>query len=694
MDLGLSSDEVGNPLTGVAVAFEEERDSHSEGGSSRAGAKGGNKKHRAKSFVSRHVHHHSKLHGHTDAVQAHHFNHPEPTSTRPTKGAHLKHHFRKISAAGTHSSLRAVTKAELTKAGVEVEDMDLVLDSPEMAKLREAFGESHVPSLRMLLHLAKSMRKKQTLESKVLPEMIKADAGTSDSPADSHTFGPTSIGQKLFDWTSDDNEIPLWLMAEERNSTARRRIQDTILLDPDCGLRQTWDVAQLCLLLFLAFDLPYKVGFNIEQPPLHSFGFYVVVATDAFFVFDIVLSFITCYYNEEGLLVAENRKLIARYVQGWFFLDLVSVIPLNYFAYLSIWETEIDSWNPQTLKVVKLLRLIKLLRLARLQRLIKKYENHFFVFFNRLKEVNLVLGIFAVGHWVACLWNFVGYTIDDDGNAEGWVAGVLSYRWPNANQSDAVSAAAIPAAELYLLNYFAAIYSLIAGGVPFTTNTATNAEFIFSCIAIVAGGFVYANIVGNITELNRKSNMENDIKASAVARAIATCRTAGADSFLRHRIMEQIRYDIDNSPDPNYITTFLNSMTGDLEMTFAQQLNWVPKMISGMPQFGLLHCIPFMTVLDNRSKILICSKLVFCTFKRFDHTSIRSNESGAGRRITVEGQPGSDMYIVISGRIAVVQDHQVLGYLEKKGFFCENSNPAVATHRQLRPAAAADTLCS
>jgi CRP-like cAMP-binding protein len=122
-------------------------------------------------------------------------------------------------------------------------------------------------------------------------------------------------------------------------------------------------------------------------------------------------------------------------------------------------------------------------------------------------------------------------------------------------------------------------------------------------------------------------------------------------------------------------------------MTFAQQLNWVPKMISGMPQFGLLHCIPFMTVLDNRSKILICSKLVFCTFKRFDHTSIRSNESGAGRRITVEGQPGSDMYIVISGRIAVVQDHQVLGYLEKKGFFCENSilqSPRIGSYGQLQ----------
>ena len=86
--------------------------------------------------------------------------------------------------------------------------------------------------------------------------------------------------------------------------------------------------------------------------------------------------------------------------------------------------------------------------------------------------------------------------------------------------------------------------------------------------------------------------------------------------------------------------------------------------------------IPFFTTLDYRSKIMICSKLVLCSYKPYDIKSIDSDESGAGACITIEGQRGADMYIVISGRVAAVQDHEVLGYLEQRGFFCENCTNA------------------
>ena len=56
--------------------------------------------------------------------------------------------------------------------------------------------------------------------------------------------------------------------------------------------------------------------------------------------------------------------------------------------------------------------------------------------------------------------------------------------------------------------------------------------------------------------------------------------------------------------------------------------------------------IPFFTMLDHRSKIMICSKLVFCSYKPYDITSIDSDESGAGACITIEGQRGADMYLL------------------------------------------------
>ena len=547
---------------------------------------------RAKGFVKRHVHHHHHLHKHTDALEAHQFNH-ELEENSAGASAHIRHHFMKVGKASVHSSMREATEAELIKAGVDRKDIENVLDSPEMEKLREAFGENHVPSTRMLLHLAKAQRKKDRDDS-VAPEMIaagsepagsdpaestgeSAESESAESAAVSHTIGASSVGQKLFEWTSGDSDIPLWLMAEERNSTARRRIQKTILLDPDCGLCQAWDATQFVLLVYLAFDLPYRVGFNVGLPRLYSPDFWLGAAVDAFFVFDILLSFITCFYNPDGLLVAEPRKIMIRYAKSWFLIDFVSILPLNYLEYLEMMDELEQTVNPQALKLVKLLRLIKLLRLARLHRLLKKYESKFFVFFQRMKAANLVLGILAVGHWTACLWNYVGSTVDEVGNPVGWVADVIAHRLGETNQSGTTT---LPPDEIYVLSYFAAIYSLIAGGVPFTTTTASQSEFVFSCVAIIGGGFVYANVVGNITELNRKNNMEADIKANAVARSMAMCRATGMDSFLRKKIMEQIRFDIDNAPDREYVTDFMDAMPSNLEVAFAQHLGWVPKMVS------------------------------------------------------------------------------------------------------------------
>ena len=69
------------------------------------------------------------------------------------------------------------------------------------------------------------------------------------------------------------------------------------------------------LLLYLAFVLPYNVGFAIPSPPLYSAAFWFVVATDGYFAFDILFSFITCYYDADGVLVAERRRIFARYVR-------------------------------------------------------------------------------------------------------------------------------------------------------------------------------------------------------------------------------------------------------------------------------------------------------------------------------------------------------------------------------------------
>ena len=50
---------------------------------------------------------------------------------------------------------------------------------------------------------------------------------------------------------------------------------------------------------------------------------------DILFALDILIIFNTAFYNDDVDLV-ENRKDIAQsYIKGWFWIDLISIIPFN-----------------------------------------------------------------------------------------------------------------------------------------------------------------------------------------------------------------------------------------------------------------------------------------------------------------------------------------------------------------------------
>jgi hypothetical protein len=95
----------------------------------------------------------------------------------------------------------------------------------------------------------------------------------------------------------------------------------------------------------------------------------------------------------------------------------------------------------------------------------------------------------------------------------------------------------------------------------------------------------------------------------------------------------------------------------------------VPKIAHGMPAYGMLHKVPFFTSLDVRSKIMICSKMTIVTYQPYD---FRSDDAEKARCfITTEGRPCSDMFIVLEGKVAVVENHRPSGYLDKHHFFGE-----------------------
>ena len=612
--------------------------------------------------------------------------------------------------ARTHISIRRPTNDEFKRSGVTEEEFDDLIASEQMVRLTEVFGEAHIPSSNMLLHIAAN----RVETGSVVPEMFKfaEEIHENDTVKNSVCDGKDSVGQMLYRWNYHDIDVPWQLIKEELNANKRREIKRSrLMLDPDCLFRQCWDVAQVVLLVYMAFQLPYRVGFSIPDPVLWSLDFWIGAAADLYFLLDIYMSFVTCLKDEEGMLSTDLRIMFASYVEGWFLIDLISVMPVQYLQYYLTTITNIgastlstvrgtdvqtnatvalanaERMDMQILQVLKLARLVKLLRLARLQRLMKKYETQFYEGFQKIKRWSLFIMIATVSHWLACIWNFVGTSVDEAGHPNGWVVDYVETRYQGPNGTTA-TLADIPDDQLYLVNYFSAIATLISGTTPTSLTMgmsahASSLETLVGVFAVVAGGFMYGQIVGTVTELSRKRNMASDVNDMLDARARALCRNANVDVSLRAKVMEQVRYSIDNSPDGSavaggggggFVEPFLASLTGELEVEFAQQLGWVPKIAHGMPSFGMLHKVPFFTSLDFRSKILICAKMRIVSYDPYDVTAHRtSNQDEDKIFITTEGRPCSDMYIVLEGKVAVVERHKPMGFIEQHMFLSERS---------------------
>jgi hypothetical protein len=122
-----------------------------------------------------------------------------------------------------------------------------------------------------------------------------------------------------------------------------------------------------------------------------SFASKHIPRLQAYFWVDIFLNFRTgyveiCNVEMRGCMIAKH------YLQNWFFIDLVSSLPISYIQLLTTDNKE-GSSHTRTLKILRLMRLSKLLRMRAFMKFIKGWEDSVEGIENAFK----VLGCLAIG---------------------------------------------------------------------------------------------------------------------------------------------------------------------------------------------------------------------------------------------------------------------------------------------------------
>ena len=104
------------------------------------------------------------------------------------------------------------------------------------------------------------------------------------------------------------------------------------VLHPNTPFRGTWDALQICILGYVAFAVPYRMGFDADAYG----GWYVLeFLVDLYFWIDVGFGFCTAYWehgevDDEVRYVTDLTKIKNKYLRTWFLVDLLACLPVEY----------------------------------------------------------------------------------------------------------------------------------------------------------------------------------------------------------------------------------------------------------------------------------------------------------------------------------------------------------------------------
>lgn len=173
----------------------------------------------------------------------------------------------------------------------------------------------------------------------------------------------------------------------------RNRDRHNHFIRPDEPWKENWDLFIAVLILWCLVVIPFSLALEANSTGLTAANY----CMDALFFMDIILTFFTgVYADHDGVRVLiKDRRLIAKkYIRGWFCIDFISTVPLEFISGRS---------DLGLVSLLRTLRLIRLVRLIRSERLLTEMLSRYFNL-ALIKLISLLIKITGVAHLLTCLW--------------------------------------------------------------------------------------------------------------------------------------------------------------------------------------------------------------------------------------------------------------------------------------------------
>ncbi|XP_050522318.1 potassium/sodium hyperpolarization-activated cyclic nucleotide-gated channel 1 isoform X2 [Daktulosphaira vitifoliae] len=250
-------------------------------------------------------------------------------------------------------------------------------------------------------------------------------AGYSGSRSDSYAFVDglaaadkirrPSIGRRLAAvFEPSCNKLSMKIYGSKKAVLKERYRQRSLgvwVIHPCSKFRFYWDLCMLLLLVANLIILPVGISFFNDDFDTRWIIFNCL--SDTIFLVDIMVNFKTGILQTDTCeQVTLDPKVIAKnYLKSWFFLDLISSLPLDYLFLMfnqNVGEGIQILHAGRALRILRLAKLLSLVRLLRLSRLVRYVNQWEEVYFLNMASVfmrifNLICMMLLIGHWSGCL---------------------------------------------------------------------------------------------------------------------------------------------------------------------------------------------------------------------------------------------------------------------------------------------------
>lgn len=273
----------------------------------------------------------------------------------------------------------------------------------------------------------------------------------------------------------------------------RGRAPTGCLLDPSSHTKLTWDVIGIPVLAWDLITIPMQVFDIGDTIVMIVMGWVTLI----YWTIDMPVSFLTGFYDAEGNLVMDFRKICRGYLHGFFTLDLL-IIAADW-AGIAI-EAVGSSAPPflSNLGVLRALRISRFVRLMRLRKLKAKWQTvednidseSILVSFSLLSKCFAILGL---NHYIGCMFYLIGQSTDGLAGYDNWLH---AHRYPQYGGTERIVDA--PWGYQYLVALHWAITQFTPGSMHVQPQNIP--ERLFTIWCLIFGLVVFSAFIASVTQ--------------------------------------------------------------------------------------------------------------------------------------------------------------------------------------------------